>query len=171
MVGVRDDIEPEVTCRRVEESLIDENAKIFNTILVGEATETTRGKLEILKDRGRDTCGVFKSFFHFFYVGQTPHCPEFIEWCADNFSFAEEVIMNKSKSRILYSVQDSMIRKTLHIPDEFVHISQNYQEENIICCFRESTDKSRETFLKACSKPSGEPIDLSYPIDLNQFNE
>ena len=79
--------------------------------------------------------------------------------------------MNKSKSKILCSVQASVVRKTLHIPDEFVHISQNYQEENIIRCFRESTDESRETFLKACSKPSGEPIDLSYPIDLIQFNE
>ena len=50
MVGVRDDIEPKVTCRREEESLVDENAEIFDTILVGEVVETTRGKLEILKD-------------------------------------------------------------------------------------------------------------------------
>ena len=50
VVGVRDDTEPKVTCRRAEESLIDENAEIFDTILVGEAIETARGKLEILKD-------------------------------------------------------------------------------------------------------------------------
>ena len=50
VVGVRDDIEPEVTCQRAEESLVDENANIFDTILVGEAIETARGKLEILKD-------------------------------------------------------------------------------------------------------------------------
>ena len=79
MLGVRDDIEPEVTCQRVEEILVDENADIFDTILVGEAIETARGKLEILKDRGRDACGVFKSFFHFFSVGQTPHCHKFVE--------------------------------------------------------------------------------------------
>ena len=79
--------------------------------------------------------------------------------------------MNKSKSKILCSVQDSVVQKTLYIPDEFVHISQKYQEENIIRCFRESIDKSKETFMKACSKPNSEPIDLSYPIDLNQFNE
>ena len=82
VVGVRDDIEPKVTCRRAEESLIDENAEIFVTILVGEAIESTIGKLEILKDQGRDTCGVFKYFFHFVSVGQTPHFPEFVEWCA-----------------------------------------------------------------------------------------
>ena len=79
--------------------------------------------------------------------------------------------MNNSKSKILFSVQASIIRKTLRILDQFVHISQDYQEENIIRCFREYTDESKETFLKACSKPNSEPIDLSYPIDLNQFNE
>ena len=171
VAGVRDDVEPETTGWREEEILVDENAEIFDTILVGEAIETTRGKLEIFKDWGGYTCGVFKSFFHFFSVGQTPHFPEFVEWCANNFSVAEGVIMNKSKSKILCSIQAFVICKTLHILDEFVHISQDYQEENIIRCFREYTDESKETFLKACSKPNSEPIDLSYPIDLNQFNE
>ena len=128
VVGVRDDVELEATGQRAEESLIDENVEIFDTILVGEAIETARGKLEILKDRGRDTCGVFKSFFHFFSIGQAPHFPEFVEWCAHNFSVTEGVIMNKSKSKILCSVQDFVIYKTLHIPDVFVHISQKYQE-------------------------------------------
>ena len=31
--------------------------------------------------------------------------------------------------------------------------------------------KSSEAFLKGCFKPDSEPIDLSYPVDLNQFNE
>ena len=59
----------------------------------------------------------------------------------------------------------------MHIPDNFIHISQHYLEENIIHYFRESTDESKETFLKACSEPNSEPIDLSYPVDFNQFNE
>ena len=84
--------------------MLDENAEIFDTILVGEAIETTRSKLEALKNRGRDTCGVFDSFFHFFFVDQTPHFPEFVEWCAENFSVTEGVIMNRSKSKILYLV-------------------------------------------------------------------
>ena len=63
---MRDNAEPEVACRRVEESLVDENVDIFDTILVGEAIEAAKGELEIIKDQGRDTCGVFKSFFPFF---------------------------------------------------------------------------------------------------------
>ena len=151
--------------------MVYENDEIFDTILVGEAIETARAKLEILKDQGRDTCGVFKSFFHFFSIGQTPHFLEFIEWCVDNLSVAEGAIMNKSKYKILCLIHAFVIRKTLHIPDEFVHISQNYQKENIIRRYRECTDENKETFLKAYSKPNGEPIDLPYPIDLHQFNE
>ena len=50
VVEVRNGVEPEVTCWRVDESLIDDNAEIFDTILVGESIEAARGKLEILKD-------------------------------------------------------------------------------------------------------------------------
>ena len=65
VVGVRDDVGNEATGRRTEESLLDENVEIFDAILVGEAIETAREKFEALKNRGRDTCGVFKSFFPF----------------------------------------------------------------------------------------------------------
>ena len=54
VVWVRDDVEPEIVGQRTEESLLDENIEI----------QTARGKLETLKNRGRDTCGVFKYFFH-----------------------------------------------------------------------------------------------------------
>ena len=139
VVWVRDDVDPEAAGWRIEENLLDENVEVFYTILVGEAIEATRGKLEDLKNQGRDPYGVFKSFFHFFSVDQTPHYPEFVEWCENNFSVTEGIIMNKSKSKILCSIQASVIHKALDIPDEFTHISQDYQEEDIIRCFRDST--------------------------------
>ena len=79
--------------------------------------------------------------------------------------------MNKSKSKILCPIRASVIRKTLDIPDTFVDLSQDYQEEEIIHYFREYTDESKEAFLKNYSKPDSGPIDLSFPIDLSRFNE
>ena len=79
--------------------------------------------------------------------------------------------MNKSRSKIFFPVQASVIHKTLDIPNEFTHISQDYREEDIVRCFRESIGESKETFLKAYYKPNGEPVDLYYPIDLIQFNK
>ena len=68
IVGVRDDIEPEVSGLRTKEHLLDANSEVYDTILMGETIETTKGKLEDRKNRGTDTYGVFKSFFHFFSV-------------------------------------------------------------------------------------------------------
>ena len=151
--------------------MLNVNYDVCDTILMGETIETTRGKLEDCKNRGMDTYGVFKSFFHFFFVSPTPQCPEFVEWCVDNFFVTEGVIMDKSQSKILYPFKAPAIHKTLGVPDKFLQQTQNYREEDIIHCFRESPTESKEAFLKACSKPDSEPINLSYPIDLGQFNE
>ena len=50
VVGVRDDIELEATGHRTEENLLDTNIEVFDTILMGETIETSRGKLEDRKN-------------------------------------------------------------------------------------------------------------------------
>ena len=171
VVEVADNEELGVSYQKDEKSYEDKNVEIFDTILMNETIETTKTKLKILKDQGTDTHGVFKYFFYFFSVDQNPNCPEFVEWCVNNYSAAEGVIMNKTKSRILFHVHDSVIRKALSVPDDFVQSSQEYKEENVIHFFQESTTESKESFLKSCLKPDSEVIGLSYPIDLVLFNE
>ena len=78
--------------------------------------------------------------------------------------------MDEPKSRILCPIHAFVIRKTLSVPDDFVHLSQEYKE-NIIQFFQEFATESKETFLKSCSKLDSEVIILSYPIDLVLFNE
>ena len=75
VVGVRDDIEPKVSGLRMEEHLLDANSEVYDTILMGETIENTRGKLEDRKNRGIDTYGVFKSFFNFFICQPNPPVP------------------------------------------------------------------------------------------------
>ena len=171
VVEVTDTEELGVSYQRDENSFEDKNAEISDTILMNETIETAKNKLKILKDQSRDTCGVFKSFFYFFSVDQTPNCPEFFKWCVNNYFAAEGVIMNKPKSRILFPDQASVIRKALSVSHDFVQLSQEYKEENIIHFFQESTAESKESFLKSCLNPDSEVIGLSYPIDLVLFNE
>ena len=52
---MRDDIEPEVPGQRMKEHLLDANSEVFDTILMGEAIETAKDKLEDRKNRGLDT--------------------------------------------------------------------------------------------------------------------
>ena len=123
-----------VSCQKVEEIFKDKNVEVFDTILLNETIEMAKNKLKIIKAEGSDTHGVFRSFY-FFPVDQTPNCTEFVEWCANNYSAAEEVIINKPKSRIIFPIHASVICKTLSILDDFVHLSQEYKEENIIQFF------------------------------------
>ena len=104
VIEVVDNEELGVSYQKDEKRFEDKNVEISDTILVNEKIEKTKNKLKILKDWGSDTHGVFKSFFYFFFVDQTPNCVEFVEWCVNNFSLAQGVIMNKTKSRVLFHV-------------------------------------------------------------------
>ena len=68
VVEVGDNKELGVICQKDEESFVDKNEKIFDTILLNKTIETAKGKLEEHKDQGSDTYGVFSSFVHFFSV-------------------------------------------------------------------------------------------------------
>ena len=121
VVKVADSEKLGVSCQKVDEIFEDKNDEVFDTILLNEAIEMAKNKLKILKDQGSDTRGVFRSFFYFFFVDQTPSFPKFVEWCANNYSVAEGVIMNKPKSRILCPIHASISHKTLSVLDDFVY--------------------------------------------------
>ena len=72
VMEVRDEKELEVSSRDIDQHLLDANSNVCDTILMGETIETTRGKLEYRKNRGINTCDVFKYFFHLFSVNPTP---------------------------------------------------------------------------------------------------
>ena len=63
------------------------------------------------------------------------------------------------------------ILKALVVPHEFVQLFQEYKENIIIQFFHESTIEIKEAFMNSCSKPDGKILSLSYPIDLDLFNE
>ena len=123
VVEVADSEKLGVSCQKGEESFKDKNVEVLDTILLNETIEIDKNKLKIIKDQGSDTHGVFKYLFYFFSVDHTPNCPEFIDWCANNYSSTEEVVMDKHKSKILFPICASVIRKTLSVPDDFVCLS------------------------------------------------
>ena len=79
--------------------------------------------------------------------------------------------MDRIKSKILCPIDAPTIRKSLVVPHEFVQLSQEYKEDIIIQFFHESAVEIKEAFIKSCSKLDGEILSLSYPIDLDLFNE
>ena len=61
--------------QNVEEFLEDKDSKIFSTILLNDNVETAKNKLNILKDQGIDTHGVFGSYLFFFFIEQSLNWP------------------------------------------------------------------------------------------------
>ena len=69
----------------VEESLIDKNAGVFDTIIINDSIRAAQAKLKALLSQGIDPHGVFSSFFFYFSIKQTPSCPEFVSWCEKKY--------------------------------------------------------------------------------------
>ena len=80
----------------------DSDSKIFYTMLSFVSINQLQTKLKTFKYRGKDIHGVYRSHFHFFCPEQTLIFPNFIEWCASNYSSSERVIMDVAKSKICY---------------------------------------------------------------------
>ena len=72
VVEVVDNEELGAVGQKDEESFVDENAEIFDTILLTETIETAKSKLKVLKDQGSDTCGVLGPFSIFSLLTRPP---------------------------------------------------------------------------------------------------
>ena len=120
VIEVADNEEVEVSYQRDEKSFEVKNVEIADTILRNETIETTKNRLKVLKDQGNNNRGVFKSFLYFFSVNQTPNCPEFVEWCVNNYFETEGVIVDRLKSKILCPIDAPATHKGLSVPHEFV---------------------------------------------------
>ena len=79
--------------------------------------------------------------------------------------------MDRLKSKIMCPIDAPAIRKALAVQHEFVQLSQEYKEEIIIQFIHESAVEIKESFMKSSSKPDGEILSLSYPVDLDLSNE
>ena len=105
--------------QKLEELFEDRDSEVFDTILLNGWIDTFKKKLKLLKDQGTDIHNVYQNYFHFFTIDQTLDPPEFVDWCANNYSLSEKFIMDITNSKILCPVNYLVIRKTLLVPDEF----------------------------------------------------
>ena len=79
--------------------------------------------------------------------------------------------MDASRSKKICLVNSLVIWNTLLIPTDFAQISKEYNEENLVQFFRESSVEQKETFFKAFSKPDSQLLNIPFSIDYDLFNE
>ena len=121
--------------KKVEELLDDRNVDVFDPVLLNGPIEAVKQKLNLLRDQGTDLHNIYQSFFHLFPTEQTPGFLEFVEWCVNNYSLSERVIMNLDCSTILCSVSSLVIRQTLYFLEYFTLKAKDYSEECILQYF------------------------------------
>ena len=122
-------------------------------------------------DQGTKIHNVYKSYFHYFSTNQTLNCLEFIDWCANNYSSSQRVIMDTTSSKFLCLVSPLVIRNTLSVPAEFNQKSNEYNEESMVQYFRDSTVKKKLYFFKICFNHDVQLQNQPFPIDSKIFNE
>ena len=99
--------------QKIEELFEDKDSKTFDIILLNGPIEALKNKLKLLKHQGIEIHNFYKSYFHYFSTDQTLNCPEFIDWCATNYSSPDRVVMDTTSSKILCLVSPLVIRNTL----------------------------------------------------------
>jgi hypothetical protein len=93
--------------------------------------------------------------------------PEFIGWCAEQYSQEEKVVLNKLGSDVLCRVDSPSIRYALGIPESPSAVSEPFEEENLIMVYRECPPEVKNLFLQTIVKPEHISESLSLPMNVN----
>ena len=69
-----------------EDYLVDRDRGVCDPFLSIGSVSVSKESLWHYKSQGNDVLNVYKSFLYYFAIEQTLHFPEFMEWCAVNYS-------------------------------------------------------------------------------------
>ena len=108
---------------------------------------------------------------YYFSVKQTLHYPEFVEWCVNNYSPTERLIMNKNTTRILCQVNENVIHKVLNVPKIFPENTKALREETLVQVYRECMYEIKNSFLTGILKVGNVVESLAFSMDVHLFQE
>jgi hypothetical protein len=150
-----------------EEALIDRDSDVFDT-------EITVSPISVSKSNLLDNVGKQIPFLEAAQASITPYVvevifpfPEFVNWCAEQYSREEKVILNKLGSEVLCEIDSPSIRHTLSIPESSPSVSEPFEEEKMITVYRECPSEVKTLFLQTIVKPEHHSESLSLPINVS----
>ena len=111
--------------RKIEEVFEDMDSEVFVTMLYFGPINQIKTKIKDFEDQGTYLHGVYRSYFHFLCPEKSLGFPDFVEWCAPNYSSSERVIMDSTKYKILCHVNYLLVYDSLVVPSSF-NLSQEY---------------------------------------------
>ena len=69
-----------------EECLVDRDRGVYDPFLSVGNVSVIKERLWRYNTQGNDILNACRSFLYYFSIEQTLHFPEFVEWCASNYS-------------------------------------------------------------------------------------
>ena len=77
-----------------EEVVVDRERNVLDPILSVCSVSVSKENLWQHNSQGNDILNFCSSFLYYFSIEQTLPFPEFVEWCENNYSSSERVIMS-----------------------------------------------------------------------------
>jgi hypothetical protein len=150
-----------------EESLIDRDADVFDVEITSSPIFVSRRNLFNKVGRNISFLEVVQATIVPYVVEIYFMFPEFIGWCAEQYSHEERVVVNKQGSEVLCRVETLSIRESLSIPESFSTIYEPFNEDKLIRVYREWPSEVRDLFLQTIVKPENFSKSLSLPMNVN----
>ena len=108
---------------------------------------------------------------YYFVVEKNIPFPEFVEWCANNYSSSERVVMSRATSKILYRVNVKSIHEVLSLPDNFPVIPESFNEQVLIELYKNCETEIRCQFLSSILKVGQSLEGLFLPYNVSIFRD
>jgi hypothetical protein len=115
-----------------EESLIDRDSKVFDTLITIFPISVSRRNMSNKVGKCIPFLEAFQAIIVSFVVEISFPFLEFIGWCVEQYSHEERVVVNKRGSEVMCRVESLSIRESLSIPESFSAMSKPFNEENLI---------------------------------------
>jgi hypothetical protein len=154
-----------------EESIVDKEGDIFDPILSVSSISESKNKLVALEIENYDVLSSARASISRFCQEQTCHFPEFVSWCATNYSHTKRVIVAFDGSKILCRVNSQVIRDSLGLFHPFPQNFVSFDEVELTRVYKECSLETKNEFLSKILKPGQSIEGLSLPCDVNIFQE
>ena len=130
-----------------EDCIVDTEGDVFYHVLSLGSAKEIKEKLSSMHSEPIYILNLAKNTINKFFPEQSFYFPDFVKWCALNYSQLERVIMNKNGSKIFSRVTAQGIRDLLRLSESNFQNSEPFNELEITKISKESSVEDKSNFL------------------------
>jgi hypothetical protein len=150
-----------------EEALIDRDNDVCDPEFIVAPISQLRSNLADVRGKGFPFLESVQASLILYATELCFQFPEFIGWCAEQYSESERVVIDKKGSKVLCKIDVVSVRESLKIPKSFSENFEPFDEEEMIRVYRECQPEIKTLFLRMIIKLDQFPQSLSFPLSID----